>query len=57
MSSLEAILELKEKLNTLDVEISDKITIGDFPNTGRGVKANEVWSSKSKNKSYIENLI
>ena len=55
MSSLEAILELKEKLNTLDVEILDKITIGDFPNTGRGVKANEVWSSKSKNKSYIEN--
>ena len=42
MSSLEAILELKEKLNTLDVEISDKITIGDFSNTGRGVKANEV---------------
>lgn len=42
MSSLEAILELKEKLNTLDVEILDKITIGDFPNTGRGVKANEV---------------
>ena len=27
------------KLTTLDVKISDSITIGDFPKTGRGVKA------------------
>ena len=41
-SKIEEIIELKKKLGTLDVEISEKITIGDFPLTGRGVKAQQV---------------